>query len=61
MSYMKEGWAAQWANQELELKAAQGSLQFLDWLDFEAEFWRDFMPFNAEATAVNTLEGNLYF
>ena len=61
MSYMKEGRAARWADRELEFEADKGDLRFLDWLDFEAEFRKDFMPLNAEATAVNTLEGTSYF
>ena len=61
MSYMKEDRAARWAERELEYEAAQGDLRFIDWLDFEAEFRKDFLPLNAEATAVNILEGNSYF
>jgi len=61
MSYMKEGRAARWADQELEYEVAEGGLRFIDWLDFETEFRKDFMPLNAEATAVNILEGNSYF
>ena len=38
-----------------------GALQFLDWADFKKEFRKDFTPLNAEAAAVNTLEGTSYF
>jgi len=61
MSYMKEDRAAQWAEWELEYEAANGDLRFIDWLDFKTEFRKDFLPLNAEATAVNILEGNSYF
>jgi len=61
ISYMKEDRAACWAEQELEYEAAHGDLWFIDWLDFETEFRKDFLPLNAEATAVNILEGNSYF
>ena len=61
MSYMKTGCTAQWAAREFELKAKQGHLCFIDWLDFEEEFRKDFTPLNAESTAVNTLETTLYF
>jgi hypothetical protein len=61
MSFMKTGQAARWAHRELELEAAQGSLQFVDWLDFEDEFRKDFTPLNAEASAVNILESTSYF
>ncbi len=33
----------------------------MDWLDFEDEFRKDFLPLNSEATAVNTLEMTAYF
>jgi hypothetical protein len=61
MSFMKTGQAAQWAHQELELEASQGLLWFVDWLDFEDEFWKDFTPLNAEASVVNILESTSYF
>ena len=61
MSFMKTGRASRWAQRELEHEAAKGSLRFTDWLDFEDEFCQDFTPLNAEATAVNILEGNSYF
>ena len=61
MSPIKTRWASQWAHQELELEASQELLQFVDWLDFEDEFWKDFTPLNTEALAVNTLETTSYF
>jgi len=59
--FMKVDWASQWAQSELELEAKRGSLWFIDWKDLKMEFQKDFTPLNAEATAVNTLEGNSYF
>lgn len=38
LSYMKTGCTAQWAVREFELKAKEGHLCFLNWLDFEEEF-----------------------
>ena len=61
MSYMKSGRANRWATREFELEVKAGHLRFIDWLDFEEEFRRDFLPLNAEATAVNTLETSTYF
>ena len=61
MSYMKTGRAARWAAREFELEAKQGHLRFIDWLEFEEEFRKDFTPLDAEATAVNTLETTTYF
>ena len=33
----------------------------MDWLDFEDEFHKDFLPLNSEAMAVNILETTAYF
>ena len=61
MSYMKTGRAGRWAAREFELEARIGALRFTDWLDFEDEFRKDFLPLDSEATAINILEGNTYF
>ena len=61
MSYMNTGRAGRWAAREFETEARSGRLRFLDWLDFEEEFRKDFLPLNAEAAAVNTLEMTDYF
>jgi len=61
MSYMNAGHAGRWAAREFETKARKGRLHFLDWLDFEEEFKKDFLPLNAEAAAVNALEMTDYF
>jgi len=31
------------------------------WVDFEQQFWSQFFPVNAEADAINTLEGSSYY
>ncbi|KIM45020.1 hypothetical protein M413DRAFT_24289 [Hebeloma cylindrosporum] len=61
MSFMKTGRASRWAERELESEVQEGSLRFIDWLDFEEEFQKDFTPQNAKATAVNILETTSYF
>jgi len=61
MSYMKAGRAGRWANHEFEHEAKSGQLHFIDWVDFEEEFRKDFMPFNSKAAAVNVLETASYF
>jgi len=61
MSYMNTGHAGRWAAREFETEARKGRLHFLDWLDFEEEFKKDFLPLNAEAAAVNALEMTDYF
>ena len=61
MSYMKSGRADRWATREFELETKIGSLRFTDWIDFEDEFRKDFLPLDSEATAINILETNSYF
>jgi hypothetical protein len=61
MSYMKTGRAGRWATREFEQEARDGHLRFIDWLDFEEEFRKDFLPLNSEAAAVNVLETTAYF
>jgi len=61
ISYMKIGHASRWATQDFETEAQNGRFRFLDWLDFEEEFRKDFLSLNVEAAAVNTLETTDYF
>jgi hypothetical protein len=58
MSYMKSGWASHWATRD-EATSREAALPRL--VDFEDEFCKDFLPLNAEATAVNILETSAYF
>jgi len=61
MSYMKAGRAGRWANCEFEHEVKSGHLCFINWVDFEDEFQKDFMPLDSEAAAVNVLETTSYF
>jgi hypothetical protein len=63
MSYMKSRWASHWAAREFEYEATSRDrrLHFLNWVNFEDEFCKDFLPLNMEATAVNVLETSAYF
>jgi hypothetical protein len=63
MSYMKSRRAGCWAAREFEYNAISRDkrLRFLDWVNFEDEFHKDFLPLNGEATAVNMLETSTYF
>ena len=56
MSYMKAGHAGRWATHEFKHEAKSGHLRFIDWVKFEDEFRKDFMPLDSEAAAVNVLE-----
>jgi len=61
MFYMKAGCAGRWANRKFEHEVKSGHLRFIDWVNFEEEFRKDFMPLNSEAAAVNVLETTSYF
>jgi len=61
MSYMKAGCAGCWAIREFERKAKSRHLRFINWVDFEEEFRKDFMPLDSEAVAINVLETASYF
>jgi len=60
---MKSGRAGRWAAREFEYEAKSESktLRFLDWVDFEQEFQKDFTPLDEEATAINALETTGYY
>jgi len=62
MSYMKSRQAGHWATREFEYEVASrdGRLRFLNWVNFKDEFCKDFLPLNAEATAMNMLEMSAY-
>jgi hypothetical protein len=55
--------ARRWAAREFEYEAKSKpkNLRFLDWVDFEREFRKDFTPLDEEATAINVLETTAYF
>jgi len=36
-------------------------LCFIDWIDFKEEFRKDFLPLDAKAAGINTLENSTYF
>ena len=58
---MKSRCTSHWATRAFETEARNGRFRFLDWLNFKEEFWKDFLPLNAEAAAINTLEMTDYF
>jgi hypothetical protein len=45
----------------MRLLPKMGRLCFIDWVNFKDEFCKDFMPLNAEGTAINVLETSAYF
>ena len=61
MTYMKAGRAARWAQSVMRREEESGNEEFEDWEAFETEFRKQFTPANAEATAINILEGTSYY
>ena len=61
MSYMKTGCTNRWATRKFKQEAKTGHLRCIDWLDFEEEFRKDFMPLDSESAAINVLETTAYF
>lgn len=62
LSFMKEGRAAKWADQIFRWEEKnEGKARFLGWKDFLEEFKQHFLPVDAEAAAINRLEGTDYF
>ena len=61
MSYMKSGHTNHWATCKFKHEAKSGHLHFINWPDSKDEFWKDFMPLNSKAVAVNVLETTTYF
>src|SRR6204780_3484318 len=60
MSFMKSGRANHWAEHIFMQEDAKG-LPFMDWMDFESAFQRNFTLLNSDSAAINKLEGNSYF
>jgi len=61
MSYMKTGRANRWVICKFKQEVKTSRLHFIDWLDFEEEFQKDFMLLYSEAAAINVLETTTYF
>jgi len=58
---MKTGHANCWVMHEFKFKTKTSHLHFIDWLNFEEEFRKDFLLLDAEAAAVNILKTSTYF
>ena len=62
LSYMKSGRAAKWAAQVLKWEEDNGGYsRFLDWDEFQTEFWKDFFPAHSDMAAINKLESVSYY
>ena len=61
LTFFKDGCAAKWSENLFCQEANTGIFPIQSWTDFEQQFWSQFFPVNAEADAINTLEGSSYY
>jgi len=61
LAFFKDGRAARWSENLFCQEADTGIFPIQSWADFEQQFWSQFFPVNAEADAVNALEGSAYY
>jgi len=59
--FFKDKRAARWSENLFRQEADTGVFPIQSWADFEQQFWSQFFPVNAEADAVNALEGFSYY
>jgi len=60
LTFFKGGRAAKWSKNVFCQEADTGILPIQTWGEFEQQFRLHFFPVNAEADAINTLEGTSY-
>ena len=58
--FFKGGHAAKWSENVFRQETDTGVFPMQTWRDFEQQFRVHFFPVNAEADAINTLEGTSY-
>jgi len=61
LAFFKDGCAAKWSENLFRQEADTGVFSIQSWVDFEQQFQSQFFPVNAEADAINTLEGSSYY
>jgi len=60
LTFFKDGHTAKWSENVFRQEADTGVFPIPTWGDFEQQFQLHFFPVNAEADAINTLEGTSY-
>jgi len=58
--FFKDGHAAKWSENVFHQEADTSVFPIPTWGDFKQQFQLHFFPVNAEADAINTLEGTSY-
>jgi len=61
LAFFKDGRATKWSENLFRQEADTGIFPIQSWTDFEQQFQSQFFPVNAEADAINTLEGSSYY
>ena len=61
LAFFKDGRAAKWSENLFCQEAKTGIFPIRSWTSFKQQFQSQFFPVNAEADAINTLEGSLYY
>jgi len=61
LAFFKDGCAVKWSKNLFHQEADTGIFPIQSWANFKQQFWSQFFPVNAEADAINTLEGSLYY
>jgi len=60
LTFFKGGRATKWSENVFCQEVDTGIFPIQTWGEFEQQFWLHFFPVNAEADAINTLEGTSY-
>jgi len=61
LAFFKDGRTVKWSENLFRQEADTGVFPIQSWVDFEQQFRSQFFPVNAEADAINTLEGSSYY
>jgi len=61
LAFFKDGHAVKWSENLFRQEADTGIFPIQSWTDFEQQFQSQFFLVNAEADAINTLEGSSYY
>jgi len=61
LTFFKDERTAKWSENLFRQETDTSIFPIRSWTDFEQQFWSQFFLVNAEADAINTLEGSSYY
>jgi len=61
LTFFKDERTAKWSKNLFHQETDTSIFPIRSWTDFEQQFWSQFFLVNAEADAINTLEGSSYY